>query len=77
MIRTQILLEPEQHKTLATIARQQRRSLSDLVREMLDAQIAEEKRIALIQAAEALLEDYQHNPELTAFQALDGDDFHA
>ena len=77
MYRTQILLEPEQHKTLVEIARQEKRSLSDLIREMVDQQIVERKRMALTAAAEKLLADYQKDPELTAFKALDGDDFHA
>ena len=77
MYRTQILLEPEQHKILTEIARQENRSLSDLIREMVDHQIARRNQMALTAAAEALLVDYQTDPELTAFQALDGDDFHA
>ncbi len=77
MYRTQILLDPEQHKTLVEIARQEKRSLSDVVRKMVDKQIAERKRMALIAAAQALLADYQTDSELTAFQSLDGDDFHA
>jgi len=77
MYRTQILLEPEQHKTLTEIARREKRSLSDVIREMVDEQIAKRKQIALIAAAQALLVDYQKDPELTAFQVLDRDDFHA
>lgn len=77
MLRTQILLEPEQHKTLSEIAHQEKRSVSDIIREMLDIQIAERKRIALSAAAQALLEDYQKDSELTSFQLLDRDDFHA
>lgn len=77
MYRTQILLEPEQHKILTEIARQEKRSLSDVVREMVDSQIARRRQIALAAAAQTLLADYQADPELTAFQALDGDDFHA
>jgi hypothetical protein len=77
MYRTQILLEPEQHKFLTEIARQEKRSLSDVIREMVDHQIAKRKQMALIEAAEALLADYQSDPELTAFKALDGDDFNA
>ena len=77
MYRTQILLEPEQHKALAEIARQEKRSLSDVIREMVDKQIAERKRMALAAAAQALLADYQTGTELTAFQALAGEDFHA
>ncbi|HNT55119.1 MAG TPA: ribbon-helix-helix domain-containing protein [Anaerolineaceae bacterium] len=77
MYRTQILLEPEQHQILTEIARQEKRSLSDLLREMVDKQIAERKRMALAAAAQTLLVDYQTDQELTAFRALDGDDFHA
>jgi len=77
MYRTQILLEPEQHKILTEIARQEKRSLSDILREMVDKQIAERKRMALATAAQTLLVDYQTDQELTAFHALDGDDFHA
>lgn len=77
MYRTQILLEPEQHKALTEIARQERRSLSDVIREMVDKQIAERQQIALANAAQALLADYQKDTELTAFQALDWDDIHA
>lgn len=77
MYRTQILLEPEQHKTLTEIAHQEKRSLSDLIREMVEKQITERKRLALTSAAQILLADYQKNPELTSFQSLDGDDFNA
>ncbi len=77
MFRTQILLEPEQHKLLTEIARQEKRSLSDILRETVDKLIAEHQQIALATAAQELLADYQTDPELTAFQALDGDDVHA
>lgn len=77
MYRTQILLEPEQHKILTEIARQEKRSLSDILREMVDKQIAERKQMALAAAARALLIDYQTDQELTAFHLLDGDDVHA
>jgi predicted DNA-binding ribbon-helix-helix protein len=77
MYRAQILLEPEQHKILTEIARQEKRSVSDIVREMVDKQITSRKQMALFTAAQALLADYQTNPELTAFNTLDGYDFHA
>jgi predicted CopG family antitoxin len=69
MFRTQILLELEQHKLLTEIARREKRSLSDVVREMVDDQLAKRKQ--------ALLADYENDKDLTAFQALDGEDFHA
>ena len=39
MQRTQLLLEPEQHRALEEIARQEGRSISDVVREMVRRQI--------------------------------------
>jgi predicted DNA-binding ribbon-helix-helix protein len=77
MHRTQILLEEKQHETLTEIARQENRTVSDVVREMVDKEIAERKQRALAAAAQALLEDYKSDPELTAFQSLDGEDFSA
>lgn len=77
MYRTQILLEPEQHKALTEIARLEKRSLADVIREMVDKPINERKRLALAYAAQLLLEDYKTDPELTAFETLAGEDFHA
>ena len=77
MYRTQILLEPEQHRILTEIARREKRSLSDVIREMVDQQIARRKQMELATAARTLLADYQTDPELTAFSALDGEDIHA
>lgn len=77
MYRAQILLEPEQHQELVALAREQKRSLSDLVREMLSLQLAERKKHKLAAAARALLADYQTDPELTAFMALDHEEFYA
>ena len=77
MHRTQILLEPEQYEALSAIARKEKRSLSGVIREMVDKQIEEHKRRALEEAAHALLVDYRNDPELTAFQTLNGDDFDA
>lgn len=77
MYRTQILLRPEQHRILSEIAAQEKRSLSEIIREMIDKQVAARQQRALAAAAQALLGDYQTDAELTAFQALDGDDFHA
>ena len=39
MHRTQVLLEPAQHEWLAETARSEDRSVSDLIREMIDRQI--------------------------------------
>ena len=72
--RTQVLLQPEQHDELEEIARREHRSLSDVVREMLDVQLAERRRRDMEFAAQALLPDYLGDKELTAFAALDAED---
>ncbi len=40
MHRTQILIDPEQHQILAEIAQDENRSISEIIREMLQAQLA-------------------------------------
>lgn len=77
MYRTQILIEPEQHKALVEIAHREKRSLSEVVRGMLQKQLEERKKLDLELAAKALLADYQNDPELTVFSTLDAEDFHA
>ena len=77
MVRTQILLEPEQHHLLTEIARRENRSLSDLIRELVDERIAESNAQVLAAAAQQLLDDYLQDAELTALTSLDGEDFHA
>jgi predicted DNA-binding ribbon-helix-helix protein len=76
MIRTQVILEETQHKTLVQIARQQRRSLSDLVRAWLDEQLRLHQQLQLSEAATSLRQDYLTDGELTAFTALDGEAIH-
>jgi len=71
--RTQVLLDNNQHAELVRIARREKRSLSDVVREMLQAQLVEQKKREMAAGAQALLEDYQTDKELTAFTALDGE----
>ena len=72
--RTQILLEPAQRSKLTQIANQEKRSLSDVVREMINAQLVTRKRHEMAAGAQALLSDYQTDKELTAFSLLDGEE---
>jgi len=72
--RTQILLEPAQRSKLTQIANQEKRSLSDVVREMINAQLVTRKRHEMEAGAQALLSDYQTDKELTAFSLLDGEE---
>ena len=77
MRRTQILLEPEQYAALSEIAQLEDRSLSDLLRETVDALIQERKIRQIEKAALALLADYQTEKDLTAFSSLDSQEFYA
>jgi Ribbon-helix-helix protein, copG family len=52
--RTQILLEPEQHSKLAEIARREGRSISDVVRTMLDQQLQQRDQDIEAQDIEAI-----------------------
>ena len=58
LYRAQILLEPEQHRTLTDIAQREGRSISDLVREILRQHLAEreqaDRRQAEMQAIQEL-----------------------
>ena len=52
--RTQILLEPEQHSKLAEIARREGRSISDVVRTMLEQQLQQRDQDVEAQDVEAI-----------------------
>jgi len=76
MHRTQILLDPEQHQELVEMANQEKRSLSDLIREMLQKQLKAHKQERLREAAAALRKYYLDDEDLTALTVLDSEDFH-
>ncbi len=76
MIRIHITFDEDQHHALLQIARQEKRSLSDLVREYLNEQLRLHRQRQLAQAADALRQDYLTDSELTAFSVLDGDEIH-
>lgn len=73
--RTQILLEKSQHQLLTLIAEEEQRSLSDVVREMIERELRYRQRRQMLLAARELQADYATNPDLTEFTALDADDF--
>ena len=75
LLRTQILLEKSQHELLSQIAREESRSLSDIVREMIKRELLYRQRRQLMLAARELQADYNTDPELTTFTDLDSDDF--
>ncbi|MCC9074902.1 hypothetical protein FKZ61_002070 [Litorilinea aerophila] len=74
MYRAQIILEKKQHELLSRIAREEGKSISETVRDLLELALRERRRHQMELAAQALLEDYHSDPELTAFTALDGED---
>lgn len=73
--RTQILLEKSQHQILTLIAEEEKRSISDIVREMIERELRFRQRRQMLLAARELQADYTTNPDLTEFTALDADDF--
>ncbi|RJP49666.1 MAG: hypothetical protein C4557_10820 [Anaerolineaceae bacterium] len=73
--RTQILLEKSQHQTLTMIAGEENRSISEIVREMIDRELRYRQRRQMLLAARELQADYRTDPTLTEFTVLDGDDF--
>ena len=75
LFRTQVLLEKSQHEILSQIAKEESRSLSDVVREMIERELRYRQRRQMMLAARELQVDYTTDPELTAFTALDSEDF--
>lgn len=73
--RTQILLEKNQHQILTLIAGEENRSLSEIVREMIDRELRYRQRRQMLLAARELQEDYKTDSALTEFTAIDSDDF--
>lgn len=63
MHRTQILIEPELHEAIPEIAQVEKRSVSDIIREMLNLQLKQRRQAALAQQKqrlEALARIQQH-----------------
>jgi hypothetical protein len=75
LYRARILLEKSQHETLTQIAQEESRSLSEIVREMIDRELRFRLRRQMMLAARELQADYSINPDLSEFDVLDGDDF--
>ena len=72
LVRTQIMLEKKQHEALTRQALREGRSLSDLVREAVDAQLRRMRYLELQQAAALLRADYAAFGEIKDLLALDG-----
>jgi hypothetical protein len=75
LYRAQILLEKSQHEILSQIAQEESRSLSEIVREMINRELRYRQRRQMMLAARELQSDYTTNPDLNEFNVLDGEDF--
>ena len=73
--RTQILLEKGQHQILALIAEEEKRSLSEIVREMIERELRYRQRRQMLLAARELQADYNTDPKLIQFTSIDSDNF--
>jgi predicted DNA-binding ribbon-helix-helix protein len=73
--KTQILLEKSQHQILESIAEEEKRSISEIVREMIERELRYRQRRQMAFAARELQLDYATDPELLEFTSLDSDDF--
>ncbi len=76
MVRTQIIIKEEQRKALGIIAKQENRTISDIIREFLDEQLRLREGREMLKAAKLLKEDYTNDKELTVFKALDSERFY-
>ena len=76
MVRTQIVIKEEQRKALGIIAKQENRTISDIIREFLDEQLRLREGREMLKAAKLLKEDYTNDKELTVFKALDSEGFY-
>jgi hypothetical protein len=77
MYRAQIILEEVQHAALVEIARQEGSSISEIVREMVNAGLQARQRQQIRRAVRELQSDYRADANLTAFTDLDGEEFYA
>lgn len=75
LIRTQVLLDRKQHDDLSLIAEKEGKSFSELVRNLLEAQLRERKYAEMRLAAELLKADYAEGGDLTEMGLLDSEDF--
>ncbi len=73
-VRKQIILEKDQTIVISDIAKKDGLSFSELVRNLLNAQLRARTYEKMELAAEALLEDYEKNDALTDMTLLDGEE---
>jgi len=75
LYRTQVLLEPGQYRELLSLAEREGISLSALLRRIVAQGLEEQRRRQLAQAAEQMMDMYYTDGAMTAYSALEGEDF--
>lgn len=73
-IRTQVLLEPDQAKTLADIAEAEGKSLSSLLREWIDQALKQRRQQEMARAAETMKDTYTIDGEIFGYATFPADD---
>ncbi len=69
LARTQVLLEPAQLKELARIAKEEKKSLSALLRELIRRALAERQAEVLAKAAREMADTYYSDGELVGYSS--------
>jgi hypothetical protein len=71
LTRTQVLLEPGQLKELARIAKEEKKSLSALLRELIHAALTDRQAQVLAKAAREMADAYYSDGELVGYSTGD------
>jgi hypothetical protein len=71
LARTQVLLEPSQLKELSRIAKEEKKSLSALLRELIRRALADRQAEALAKAAREMADTYYSDGELVGYSSGD------
>ena len=71
MVRAQVVIEESQQEALRKLARERGLSVSEVIRELIDREVARRELDRIRSAAAALRGAYLKDPDLTEFAALD------
>ena len=71
MVRTQIVIEQSQQNALRELARERGVSVSEVIREMIDREVARRQADRVRLAALALRDSYLHDSDLTSFGVVE------
>lgn len=75
LVRTQILLDKNQRLELDEIATKEGKSFSEVVRNLIEAQLRQRKYEEMRVVAAQLAADYAEGGKLSDLTAMDGEDF--